>query len=172
MITAVSLFAFRNYLKEAVPLRPGVNLLLGANAQGKTNLLEAVYLGATGRSPRSAVLAEMVMWEQQGARVKLDFTEDDAERSLEVRLERGESVAESEDHIATLCEVMRYLIASGDVEHVHIAAQKKFFAAHMQAWVADLCAALQAHPQAKFYAAVAHLAGGFFEVEMHAFDMA
>ena len=31
------------------------------------------------------------MWEQQGARVKLDFTEDDAERSLEVRLERGES---------------------------------------------------------------------------------
>ena len=91
MITAVSLFAFRNYLKEAVPLRPGVNLLLGANAQGKTNLLEAVYFGATGRSPRSAVLAEMVMWEQQGARVKLDFTEDDAERSLEVRLERGES---------------------------------------------------------------------------------
>jgi len=90
----------------------------------------------------------------------------------ELGLERGESVAESEDHIATLCEVMRYLIASDDVEHVHIAAQKKFFAAHMQSWVADLCAALQAHPQAKFYAAVAHLAGGFFEVEMHAFDMA
>src|ERR1035437_7509679 len=91
MITAVSLFAFRNYLKESVPLRPGVNLLLGANAQGKTNLLEAVYLGATGRSPRSAVLAEMVMWEQEGARVKLDFTEADGERSLEVRLERAES---------------------------------------------------------------------------------
>jgi DNA replication and repair protein RecF len=91
VITAVSLFAFRNYLKESVPLRPGVNLLLGANAQGKTNFLEAVYLGATGRSPRSAVLAEMVMWEQQGARVKLDFTEDDVERSLEVRLERGDS---------------------------------------------------------------------------------
>jgi DNA replication and repair protein RecF len=91
LITAVSLFAFRNYLKESVALRPGVNLLLGANAQGKTNLLEAVYLGATGRSPRSAVLAEMVMWEQQGARVKLDFAEDDVDHSLEVRLERAES---------------------------------------------------------------------------------
>jgi DNA replication and repair protein RecF len=91
VITAVSLFAFRNYLKESVPLRPGVNLLLGANAQGKTNLLEAVYLGATGRSPRSSILAEMVMWEQQGARVKLDFTEEGEQGSLEVRLERTES---------------------------------------------------------------------------------
>jgi DNA replication and repair protein RecF len=65
-----------------------VNLLLGANAQGKTNLLEAVYLGATGRSPRSSVLAEMVMWEQAGARVKLEFTEDHGGHSLEARLER------------------------------------------------------------------------------------
>src|SRR5258708_19139449 len=91
MITSVSLFAFRNYLKESVPLRAGVNLLLGANAQGKTNLLEAVYLGATGRSPRASVLAEMVMWEQAGARVRLEFAESGTEHSVEVRLERDES---------------------------------------------------------------------------------
>ena len=72
-----------------MPLRPGVNLLLGANAQGKTNLLEAVYLGATGRSPRSSLLIEMVMWEQAGARVRLEFSEDHQEHSLEARLERG-----------------------------------------------------------------------------------
>ena len=88
MITAVSLYAFRNYLKEEVALHPGVNLLLGANAQGKTNLLEAVYVGATGRSPRSSLLAEMVMWEQSGARVKLAFTEDGVDHTLEARLER------------------------------------------------------------------------------------
>jgi DNA replication and repair protein RecF len=74
-----------------VPLKPGVNLLLGANGQGKTNLLEAVYLGATGRSPRSSVLVEMVMWEQAGARVKLDFSEDDENHSVEARLERDPS---------------------------------------------------------------------------------
>lgn len=90
----------------------------------------------------------------------------------ELGLERGESVPESEDHIATLCDVMRYLIASDDAVHAQIAAQQKFFAAHMQAWVADLCAALQGHPQATFYAAVAHLAAAFFDVEMQAFDMA
>ena len=86
-------------------------------------------------------------------------------------LERAETVTESEDHIASLCEVMRYLIASDEMAHANIAAQKTFFAAHMQAWVADLCAAVQAHPQARFYAAVAHLAAVFFEVEMQAFDM-
>ncbi len=91
MITAVSLYAFRNYLKEEVALYPGVNLFLGANAQGKTNLLEAVYVGATGRSPRASVLAEMVMWKQAGARVKLAFTEDGVDHTLEARLERDET---------------------------------------------------------------------------------
>jgi TorA maturation chaperone TorD len=87
-------------------------------------------------------------------------------------LERAESVAESEDHVAALCEVMRYLIASDDVAHANIATQKRFFADHMQAWVTDMCATLAAHPDAKFYSLVAHLARSFFEVETQAFDMA
>lgn len=86
-------------------------------------------------------------------------------------LERAETVTESEDHIASLCEVMRYLIASDEMVHANIAVQKAFFATHMQPWVADLCAAVQVHPHAQFYAAVAHLAAVFFEVEMQAFDM-
>ncbi|HEV3231835.1 MAG TPA: DNA replication and repair protein RecF [Candidatus Dormibacteraeota bacterium] len=88
MLTSISLYAFRNYLRERVPLRPGVNLFLGANAQGKTNLLEAIYAAATGRSPRSATLGEMVMWEQTGGRVVLEYEEDGRAREIEVRLER------------------------------------------------------------------------------------
>ena len=88
VLTSIALYAFRNYMKEAVALEPGVNLFLGANAQGKTNLLEAIYLAATSRSPRASVLAEMVMWEQAGGRVVMEFTEGGAARSIEVRLER------------------------------------------------------------------------------------
>jgi DNA replication and repair protein RecF len=91
MLTSVGLYAFRNYRKEEVSLHPGVNLFLGANAQGKTNLLEAIYLAATGRSPRASLLAEMVMWEQAGGRVVLGFLEGDDTHSVEVRLERAES---------------------------------------------------------------------------------
>ena len=86
-------------------------------------------------------------------------------------LERVESVMESEDHIASLCEVMRYLIASDDIQHANIATQKQFFASHMQPWLAQLCDAISAHPEARFYTPVAHLARAFFEVEMQAFDM-
>lgn len=88
MLTSISLFAFRNFMREAVQLQPGTNLFLGANAQGKTNLLEAMYLAATGRSPRSALLGEMVMWEQAGARVVMGFHEEGRTREIEVRLER------------------------------------------------------------------------------------
>jgi TorA maturation chaperone TorD len=87
-------------------------------------------------------------------------------------LERDEQVVESEDHVATLCEVMRYLIASDDAVHATLDTQKQFFATHMQPWVLDMCAAITAHPQARFHASVANLAKCFFEVEMQAFDMA
>ncbi len=86
-------------------------------------------------------------------------------------LQRAEAVMESEDHIASLSEVMRYLIASDDVLQANVATQKKFFGAHMQAWVLNLCEAIEAHPKASFYGSVAHLSRTFFEVEMQAFDM-
>lgn len=86
-------------------------------------------------------------------------------------LQQNERVVESEDHIATLCEVMRYLIASEDAVHATLDTQRQFFAAHMQPWVLDMCAAVIAHPQARFHAPVANLAKCFFEVEMQAFDM-
>jgi len=86
-------------------------------------------------------------------------------------LQKADTVIESEDHIATLCEVMRYLIASDDVLQANLVMQKNFFAAHLQPWVRELCTAVENHPQARFYAAVAHLAQIFFDIEMQAFDM-
>jgi TorA maturation chaperone TorD len=87
-------------------------------------------------------------------------------------LEREDDVTESEDHIASLCEVMRHLIVSEDVLHGSIATQKHFFAAHMQPWIRTMCDTVIQHPQARFYAPVAKLAQAFFAIEMQAFDMA
>lgn len=87
-------------------------------------------------------------------------------------LQRSDDVVESEDHLASLCEVMRYLIAADDVVHANLAAQEKFFNAHMRAWVLDCCNALESSRNANFYKPVARLAHIFFEVEMQAFDMA
>jgi TorA maturation chaperone TorD len=86
-------------------------------------------------------------------------------------LQRAESVTESEDHIATLCEVMRYLITADDIEIANLGSQKKFFTAHIRPWAGQLWSAIENHPQARFYAPVARLARCFFDVEMQAFDM-
>ena len=87
-------------------------------------------------------------------------------------IERAQAVVESEDHIGTLCEVMRYLIASDDIKLASLATQKTFFADHLQPWAVRACDAVEAHPDANFYRPVARLARAFFEVEMQAFDMA
>jgi len=81
------------------------------------------------------------------------------------------AMPETEDHIAYLCEVMRYLIAGDDVAVCNLASQRDFFATHLQPWVGALCDALAAHPQAKFYAATAHFARAFAAVEAQGFDM-
>ena len=59
-LTELNLRSFRNYEEAAIEFDPGVNLIVGDNAQGKTNLLEAIsYLGS-GRSFRAQKTAEMI----------------------------------------------------------------------------------------------------------------
>jgi TorA maturation chaperone TorD len=86
-------------------------------------------------------------------------------------LARDESLPETEDHIAYLCEVMRYLIAGDDVAVANLTKQREFFSAHLQPWVNALCDALAAQPRARFYAALAEFTRAFMSVEMQGFDM-
>ncbi|RYY68446.1 MAG: molecular chaperone, partial [Comamonadaceae bacterium] len=86
-------------------------------------------------------------------------------------LARDESMPETEDHIAYLCEVMRYLIAGDDVAVANLTKQGEFYAAHLQPWVPQMCDAVAAHPRARFYAAVAGFAQAFFSVEQQGFDL-
>jgi len=89
----------------------------------------------------------------------------------ELGLARSEAMNETEDHIASLCEVMRYLIAGEDAGVSNLAAQRLFFDAHLRGWVDSLCTAIEAHPSADFYAALARFTRDFFAVERQAFDL-
>jgi TorA maturation chaperone TorD len=86
-------------------------------------------------------------------------------------LGRDDAMSETEDHVAYLCEVMRYLIASDDVAVANLTRQRDFFATHLQPWVNTLCDDLEGHPRARFYAAVAGLTRAFMAVEAQGFDM-
>lgn len=86
-------------------------------------------------------------------------------------LTRDDSMSETEDHFAYLCEVMRYLIAGDDVAVANLTRQREFFSNHIQPWVLTMCDDLQKHPKANFYAAVAELTRAFMGVETQGFDM-
>jgi TorA maturation chaperone TorD len=88
-----------------------------------------------------------------------------------IGLARDASMSETEDHIACLFEVMRYLIAGEDVGVANLSAQQAFFSTHVQPWLPTLCDTVAQHPQARFYAALAGLTAAFAQVERQAFDM-
>ncbi|HEX6704234.1 MAG TPA: molecular chaperone TorD family protein [Albitalea sp.] len=86
-------------------------------------------------------------------------------------LARAPGMPETEDHIAYLCETMRYLIAGDDAGVSNLASQRRFFDAHVRGWVDAMCAQIAAHPTADFYRSLSLFAQGFFSVEAQAFDM-
>lgn len=77
---------FRSYQKQEFEFSPRVSLVVGANTAGKTNLLEAIYLLATGKSLRAGVEQEMIRSGKEIARVKGKTEEEE----LEIVLTRGE----------------------------------------------------------------------------------
>lgn len=83
----------------------------------------------------------------------------------------SESVTETEDHIAALCEVMRYLIAGEDLGVSNLTQQKKFFNEHIRPWADQLFDAVDQKSEIKYYRVVAALARAFFAMEGQAFDM-
>ena len=86
-------------------------------------------------------------------------------------LARDDARGETEDHVAYVFETMRYLIAGDDVAVCNLEQQRRFFRAHLQPWVAQLCDAVQAHPRADVWRAVAEMTRQFMAVETQGFDL-
>ena len=77
---------FRNVEKENIIFSPGVNLLYGDNAQGKTNAIEAIYLFARGKSFRAKEDKELLKFGEEGFRLSIDFNTKNGDEKLEYSL--------------------------------------------------------------------------------------
>lgn len=90
-VSRLRLFRFRNYADETVALGPGLNVVVGRNAQGKTNLLEAVATVALTRSPRAGAAAEVIAWGEPQCRVTAAVDRPAGAVELDLKLRRGDS---------------------------------------------------------------------------------
>ena len=82
----ISVEDFRNISSATVEFSDGVNVLVGNNAQGKTNLLEALYFITIGKSFRGATESEMIGFSASSAFVSLDFCDSVREQNISVRI--------------------------------------------------------------------------------------
>jgi DNA replication and repair protein RecF len=89
-VTRLELRDFRNYERADVALAPGLTVICGANGAGKTNLLEALYFGCTGRSCRTSNERELVRFGQKVTRVSVGVEAEDGAHRLDVGFEPGE----------------------------------------------------------------------------------
>ncbi|HET7265150.1 MAG TPA: DNA replication and repair protein RecF [bacterium] len=78
---------FRNYAATDLAFEAGITVLVGANAQGKSNLLESVYTAALGRSPRASADVELVRFGQDRAYVRAEVRDPRAD-VLEIAVDR------------------------------------------------------------------------------------
>jgi DNA replication and repair protein RecF len=73
MINNFLLQNFRNYQDESIKFMPGINILVGDNGQGKTNLIEGIYYLLTGKSYRVQREKELLRWGQREFHLYGDF---------------------------------------------------------------------------------------------------
>lgn len=85
IIKNLELKNFRNYRELKLQPSPGINLILGENAQGKSNLLEALYILSTSKSFRALKEEELVSWGSSYALVSEEVSRKDRETTIEIR---------------------------------------------------------------------------------------
>lgn len=82
-IESVTLKNFRNYKDKTVDFKDGLNIVIGKNASGKTNLLESVYCSGIGKSPRTNKAREMIRWGSDNAYIKVILKKQYSRHSVE-----------------------------------------------------------------------------------------
>ena len=85
-ISKVKIKNFRNYKEQEIELERNVNVFYGENAQGKTNIIEAIFLCSMGKSFRTKQDKEMIKLESPNSIVEIEFQKSDREGKIKIQL--------------------------------------------------------------------------------------
>ena len=88
----IKLVNFRNYQQQEIELSPNMNLFFGENAQGKTNILEAVFLCAIGKSFRAKKEKELINLEKKQAFVEIEYEKSDRSGKIKIILDDKKNI--------------------------------------------------------------------------------
>lgn len=89
IIESIELKNYRNYGELHMDFSPGTNILYGDNAQGKTNVLEAVYVCSTTKSHRGSKDKEMIRFDQEESHIKMCVRKLDVPYRIDMHLKKN-----------------------------------------------------------------------------------
>lgn len=91
IIKSIQLENFRNYETLSLDFEKGTNILYGENAQGKTNVLEAIYVSATTKSHKGSKDREIINFEKEEAHIRTYLEKDGMEYKVDMHLRKSKS---------------------------------------------------------------------------------
>jgi len=87
----INLFNFRNFYEKSFNFNPFITIVLGENAKGKTNLLEAIYCLSKGKGFREKEESELITFDKNRAKIEGFFEEKDQQFVYQVLIERSDN---------------------------------------------------------------------------------
>ena len=81
---------FRNYTYSKVNFKSGVNFVVGKNAQGKTNLLESVYLMSVGKSPKNSKDKQLIRFNETKSKIEVNFSTIAGNKNIQMYLDKSD----------------------------------------------------------------------------------
>ncbi len=91
IVKSLELMNFRNYERLSIDFDPSTNIIYGDNAQGKTNILEAICVSGTSRSHRGSRDREMIRFGQEEAHIRTLVEKDSNEYRIDIHLKKNHS---------------------------------------------------------------------------------
>lgn len=97
---------FRNYIKEEINLEKNINIFYGENAQGKTNIIESIFLCSLGKSFRAKKDNEMIKINEKNAVVEIEYEKSDRDGKIKIELGDKKSIYLNGIKIKKLSELL------------------------------------------------------------------
>ena len=88
IIKSLELLDYRNYESLQINFDRGINILYGDNAQGKTNILESIYVCATTKSHRGSRDREMIRFDRDDSHIRMFVEKNGIEHKIDIHLKK------------------------------------------------------------------------------------
>ena len=91
-INKIKLKNFRNYSEQEINLGKNINVFFGENAQGKTNIIESIFLASIGKSYRTSKEKELIKFNENEAFIEIEFNKSDRDGKIKIQISEKKQI--------------------------------------------------------------------------------